>query len=138
MTRRAIAALLLTAACSSGGAAVIETGISPTRFVVEEHGERSVLELPGRPVYACGLPRFLTWAQPLRGQSITPGSRGFASVLVDGAPESLQALLVRNGWLQPAALDDEAQAALTERRGGWACASAQTPFDVMHTSVDAK
>lgn len=138
MTRHVVAALLLAVAYSSAGAAVIDTVISPTRFVVEESGERTVLELPGTPVYACGLQRFLTWAQPLKGQSINPGARGFASVLVDGAPESLQAMLVKNGWLQPAVLDDDVQAALTERRGGWACASAQAPFDVMHTSVDAK
>ncbi|MFM0415830.1 transglycosylase SLT domain-containing protein [Paraburkholderia aromaticivorans] len=138
MTRHVVAALLLTVAYSSAVAAVIETVISPTRFVVEDSGERTVLELTGTPVYACGLQRFLTWAQPLKGQSINPGPRGFASVLVDGAPESLQTMLVKNGWLQPAVLDDAAQAALTERRGGWACASAQAPFDVMHTSVDAK
>jgi hypothetical protein len=138
MTRRAVAALLLTAVCSSAGAAVIDTVTSPTRFVVDENGARSVLELPGKPVYACGLQRFLAWAQPLKGQSITPGPRGFASVLVDGAPESIQSLLVRSGWLLPAVLDDDAQAAMTERRGGWACATAQAPFDVMHTSVDAK
>ncbi|WP_312892986.1 lytic transglycosylase [Paraburkholderia podalyriae] len=138
MTRRAIVALVLAGACSSAGAAVIDAVISPTRFVVEERGARSVLEIPGTPVYACGLQRFLTWAQPLKGQSVATGAGGFASVLVDGTPESLQALLVSNGWLQPAVLDDDAQAALTERRGGWACASAQAPFEVMHTSVDAK
>jgi hypothetical protein len=138
MTRRAVAALVLTAACSSSGAAVIDTVISPTRYVVEENGERAVLELPGTPVYACGLQRFLSWAQPLKGQAVKTGTGGNASVVVDGTSQSLESLLVRNGWLRPISLDDEAQAALTERRGGWACASAQAPFDVMHTSVDAK
>ena len=138
MTRLAGAALLLCVACSSSVAAVIDTVISPTRFVVEDGSQRSLIELPGTPVYACGLKPFLAWAKRLQGQNIEPGKNGIASVTVDGAPESVQSLLVRSGWLQPTVLDDDAQAALTERRGGWACASAQAPFDVMHTSVDAK
>ncbi|MFL9912016.1 transglycosylase SLT domain-containing protein [Paraburkholderia sp. RL17-337-BIB-A] len=138
MTRLAVAALALAAACSGANAAVIDTVISPTQFVVAEGDQRSVVELPGTPVYACGLKPFLAWAQRLQGQDIEPGKDGFASVTVDGASESVQSLLVRSGWLQPAVLTDDAQAALTERRGGWACASAQAPFDAMRTSVDAK
>ncbi|BDC45300.1 transglycosylase SLT domain-containing protein [Paraburkholderia terrae] len=138
MSRYAVAALLLAAACSSSVAAVIDTVISPTKFVVEDGSQRSLIELPGTPVYACGLKPFLAWAQRLQGQNIEPGKKGFAAVAVDGTPESIQSLLIGSGWLQPAVMDDDAQAALAERRGGWACASAQAPFDVMHTSVDAK
>jgi hypothetical protein len=138
MTRGAIAALVLAAACSTSHGAVIDTVISPTQLVVEDGGQRSVIELAGTPVYACCLKPFLAWAQRLQGQTIEPGKDGFASVTVDGAPESVQGLLVRSGWLRPAVLSDDAQAALTERRGGWACASAQAPFDVMRTTVDAK
>jgi hypothetical protein len=138
MTNRFAAALVLAFVCASSHAAVIETVISPTSFVVEEGGQRSMLALAGTPVYACGLQPFLTWARPLLGQRVEPGTGGVATVAVDGTTETLQSLLVRNGWIQPAVLDDHAQAALTERRGGWACASAQTPFDVMHATVDAK
>jgi hypothetical protein len=40
--------------------------------------------------------------------------------------------------LRPSVLDDDAQTAMTERRGGWACAPAEVPFEAMHTSVDPK
>ncbi|WP_425497897.1 transglycosylase SLT domain-containing protein [Paraburkholderia ultramafica] len=129
---------MLAAASSPTSAAVIDTAISPTLFVVKDGGQRSIVELAGTPVYACGLKPFLAWAQRLQGQTIEPGKGGFASVTVDGEPDTLQRLLVRTGWLKPAVLTDDAQAALTERRGGWACASAQAPFEEMHTSVDAK
>jgi hypothetical protein len=138
MTRQAVAAFVLAAACSSSSAAVIDTVISPTQFVVADGGQRSVIGLAGTPVYACGLKPFLAWAQRLQGQNIEPGKDGFASVTVDGSSESVQSLLVRSGWLQPAVLTDDAQAAMTERRGGWACASAQAPFDAMRKSVDAR
>lgn len=138
MTRAAIAALVLATACSTSNGAVIDTVISPTRLVVSDGGQRSVIELPGTPVYACGLKPFLAWAKRLQGQNIEPGADGFASVAIDGTPQSVEELLVRSGWLRPAVLDDDAQAALTERRGGWACASAQAPFEAMRTSVDAK
>jgi hypothetical protein len=59
-------------------------------------------------------------------------------VIVDARDVPLDHLLVSKGWLQPATLDDEAQAAITEGRGGWACASATAPFELMHTSVDPK
>ncbi|MBN3754314.1 lytic transglycosylase domain-containing protein [Paraburkholderia sp. Tr-20389] len=138
MTNRFAAALVLALACASSRAAVIETVISPNSFVVEDGGQRTMLAFTGTPVYACGLQRFLAWAKPLIGQRVEPTNNGVASVVVDGATESLQSLLVRSGWLQPAVLDDQAQAALTERRGGWACASAQAPFDVLRATVDAK
>lgn len=138
MSKVAFAALAFVAACSGANAAVIDTVISPTQFVVADGGKRSVIELPGSPVYACGLKPFLEWANRLQGQTIEPGRDGFASVTIDGTPQSVEGLLVRSGWLRPAVLDDDAQAALTERRGGWACASAQAPFDAMRTSVDAR
>jgi hypothetical protein len=126
------------ATSSAASAALIDTVISPTQFVVVDGGQRSVVELAGTPVYACGLKPFLAWAQRLEGQTVEPGKGGFASVTIDGSPASVQSLLVRSGWLRPIVLDDDAQAAITERRGGWACASAQAPFDAMRTSVDAK
>jgi hypothetical protein len=138
MSRVAIAALVLVASWSIANAAVIDTVISPAQFVVEDGGHRSVVELSGTPVYACGLKPFLAWARRLQGQTIEPGPNGFASVTIDGAPQSVEELLVRSGWLQPVVLSDDAQVALTERRGGWVCASAQAPFDAMRISVDAK
>jgi Transglycosylase SLT domain len=133
-----VAAALFAALSEPASAALINTVISPTQFVVVEGGQRSVVTLPGTPVYACGLTPFLAWARRLEGQTVEPINDGFASVVVDGSPVSVQSLLVRSGWLRPAVLDDDAQAAITERRGGWACASAQAPFEAMRTSVDAK
>jgi Transglycosylase SLT domain len=58
--------------------------------------------------------------------------------MVDDRPVSIQSVLVQNGWLRPVELDDTAQAAIAERRGGWACASTETPFALMHNTVDPK
>jgi Transglycosylase SLT domain len=138
MIRGCVAVLLLAAFSSASSAAVIETVISPTQMVVTDGSRRSIVDLPGTPVYACGLKPFLTWATRLQGQSVEPGKDGAASVIIDGNTLSLEDLLIRSGWLRPASLGDDAQAALTERRGGWACATAQAPFDAMRTSVDAR
>ncbi|SAK57418.1 lytic transglycosylase catalytic [Caballeronia temeraria] len=119
-------------------AATIDSIISPTRVVLDDGTKRAIVELPGEPVYACGLKPFQSWATRFEGQAIESAADGSVAVAIDGAPVSLATLFVRAGWLRPAALTDDAQASMTERRGGWACASAQAPFDAMHTSVDPK
>jgi hypothetical protein len=119
-------------------AATIEEIISPTQFVVSSSGQRTILDIEGTPVYACGMKPFQSWAQRLEGQAVEMGQGGTPTVKVDGAPVSLLAILVSGGWVQPGVLSDDAQAAMTERRGGWACASTQAPFDAMHSTVDPK
>jgi hypothetical protein len=119
-------------------AATIDTVISPTRLVVDDSGSRSLLVLNGEPVYACGMHPFSAWAARLEGQVIVAADHSVPTVVVDGTAVSLEKILVRSGWIKPASLDDDAQAAMTERRGGWACSSAQAPFNAMHTSVDPK
>ncbi|AME28713.1 transglycosylase SLT domain-containing protein [Burkholderia sp. PAMC 26561] len=134
-TLLAAALLLVGSACN---AATIEEIISPTQFVVSSAGQRTILDIDGIPIYACGMKPFQSWAQRLDGQSLEMGQGATPTVNVDGAPVSLLAILVRGGWVQPSVLTDDAQAAMTERRGGWACASAQAPFDAMHSTVDPK
>ncbi|WP_321794647.1 transglycosylase SLT domain-containing protein [Caballeronia sp. J97] len=135
---KALLAACLTLAGIGAHAATIDSIISPTRVVVDDGTKRAIVELPGEPVYACGLKPFLAWAGRFEGQTIEPASNGVAAVFVDGSPVSLASLFVRAGWLRPADLNDDAQASMTERRGGWACATAQAPFEAMHTSVDPK
>ena len=119
-------------------AATIGSIISPTRVVIDDGAKRAIVELPGEPVYACGLKAFLSWASRFEGQTVESAADGAAAISIDGAPVSIATLFVRAGWLRPAVLTDDAQASMTERRGGWACASAQAPFEAMHTSVDPK
>jgi hypothetical protein len=137
MTKGFVAATLLLVG-SACHAATLEEIISPTQFVVSSAGHRTILDIDGTPVYACGMKPFQSWAQRLEGQSLEMGQGGTSTVNVDGTPVSLLAILVRGGWVQPGVLTDDAQAAMTERRGGWACASAQAPFDAMHSTVDPK
>jgi hypothetical protein len=137
MSKAICVALLLGLTSLAQGATIVEV-ISPTHIVVADGGHRAVLSFAGRPVYACGLKPFLAWSQRLIGQSIEVGPASTATIVLDRTPISVPTLFGRGGWLQPAALDDETQAAITERRGGWACASAQAPFDVMHSSVDPR
>ena len=129
--------VVLSFASLATHAATIEAVISPTSFVSVEQGVRTIVNLPGKPVYACGMAPFNAWAARIEGQTVAMGD-GAPNVSIDGLPVPLDKLLVRSGWLRPAVMDDDAQAAITERRGGWACASAQAPFDAMHTSVDPK
>jgi hypothetical protein len=130
--------LVIAAMSCAAHAATIDTVISPTRLVVVDQGSRSVLVLHGDPVYACGMPAFTAWAARLDGQTVAATDHSVPTVVVDGIAVSLEKILVRSGWIRPASLDDDAQAAMTERRGGWACSSAQAPFNAMHTSVDPK
>jgi hypothetical protein len=103
---------------------VIERFVSPDYVVTRDQAKhtRQLIHLAGKPVYFCGLNAFASWSAKLTGQSTDP--------------KTLDQLLVRDGWIQPSTLDDDAQAAITERRGGWACASAQEPFVLMHSTVD--
>lgn len=119
-------------------AATIGSIISPTRVVIDDGAKRAIVEFTGEPVYACGLKPFLSWASRFEGQTVESAADGTVGISIDGAPVSIATLFVRAGWLRPAVLTDDAQASMTERRGGWACASAQAPFEAMHTSVDPK
>lgn len=117
-------------------AATIAEVISPTNIVLAQGNARSLATLDGKPVFWCGLKAFETWATPLLGQQVASNPDAGITVTVDAHDVSLEQLLVSKGWLQPVVFDDDAQAAMTEGRGGWACASAATPFELMHNSVD--
>ncbi|SAK73777.1 lytic transglycosylase catalytic [Caballeronia pedi] len=134
---KAWAVACLSAIAFGAHAATIDSIISPTRIVLDDGTMRAIVELPGEPVYACGLKPFLAWANRFDGQTVEATAGGIA-INIDGSPISLESLFVKAGWLRPATLTDDAQASITERRGGWSCASAQAPFDAMHTSVDPK
>jgi hypothetical protein len=134
---KAWAAACLSAIAFGAHAATIDSIISPTRIVIDDGIKRALVELPGEPVYACGLKPFLAWANRFEGQSVEATASGVA-ISIDGSAASLESVFVKAGWLRPAYLTDDAQASITERRGGWSCASAQAPFDAMHTSVDPK
>ena len=92
----------------------------------------------GTPVLYCGLNAFTSWASAFVGQSISSDSDAGITVDVQSRAVGLRELLIHNGWLQPARLDDDAQAAIAERRGGWACAPTTAMFQAMHTSIDPK
>jgi hypothetical protein len=131
--------IALNFAHAAGAAAMtIASVISPASIVLAEGNTRNVAQLDGKPVFYCGLDAFTTWAAPLVGQAVSSTPESGITVTVDSRPVSLDTLLVSKGWLQPAHLDGEAQAAIAEGRGGWACASAVTPFELMHASVDPK
>lgn len=134
---KAWALACMSAIAFGAHAATINSIISPTRIVLNDGTKRAIVELPGEPVYACGLKPFLAWANRFDGQAVEATAGGVA-INIDGSLVSLESLFVKAGWLRPATLTDDAQASITERRGGWSCASAQAPFDAMHTSVDPK
>jgi hypothetical protein len=135
---KALLSVCLLAMGSTCHAMTIDEVISPTQYVVSEAGQRTILKIAGIPVYACGIKPFMSWAQRFQGQDVEIAQGGVLMVKVDNTAVSLESILVRSGWIQPSVLNDNAQTAMTERRGGWACASAQAPFDAMHTSVDPK
>lgn len=137
MSKALIAACFALSALGAH-AATIGSIISPTRVVIDDGAKRAIVEFTGEPVYACGLKPFLSWASRFEGQTVESAADGTVGISIDGAPVSIATLFVRAGWLRPAVLTDDAQASMTERRGGWACASAQAPFEAMHTSVDPK
>jgi hypothetical protein len=119
-------------------AVTISEVISPVSYVIADGSTRRMVTLDGAPVLYCGLDAFQLWAAPLVGQPIQSNRDVGITVRVDSHDVALRELLVRDGWLKPVDLDDEAQAAIAEARGGWACAATTAPFDAMHTSVDPK
>lgn len=131
-----VAALLLHVELA--GASTIAEVISPTSVVLAQGNVRTIASFDGKPVFWCGLKAFENWAMPLVGQPIASSPDAGMTVSVDARDVSLEHLLVSKGWLQPVVLDDDAQAAIAEGRGGWACSSATAPFEVMHKSVDPK
>ncbi|RQZ67493.1 transglycosylase SLT domain-containing protein [Burkholderia sp. Bp9004] len=118
--------------------AVIARVISPVSIVIQDGATRQVAMLPGKPVYYCGLDAFIEWASPLIGQTVRNSREAGITVSIDGRDVALDDLFIDRGWLQPLVLDDGAQAALAERRGGWACSRAVVPFELLHTNVDPK
>jgi hypothetical protein len=140
VTKRVFLSLSLAvfAHCSVAASANIERVISPTSLVLGSAGARNVATFDGKPVFYCGLQAFTAWAAPLVGQRVSSTPDAGITVAIDSRDTPLEQLLVSQGWLQPSQLGDDVQAAMTEGRGGWACASATTPFELMHSSVDPK
>jgi hypothetical protein len=133
--------VLMSLACGladAGEGPHIVQMISPDVLVLAQGEKAGIKEIAGTPVYYCGLDAFKRWADPLLHQRVYEDDDGNLDVMVDNRPVSLKSLLVDNGWLQPVELDDDAQAAVTERRGGWNCASTELPFALMHRTVDPK
>ncbi|WP_175719059.1 transglycosylase SLT domain-containing protein [Burkholderia anthina] len=130
------AAMALASTCAES--AVIAQVISPVSVVIQDGQTRQVAMLPGKPVYYCGLDAFVQWASPLIGQTVRSSPSTGVTVSIDGRDVALDDLFIERGWLQPLVLDDGAQAALAERRGGWACSRAVVPFELLHTNVDPK
>ncbi|MBN3776554.1 lytic transglycosylase domain-containing protein [Burkholderia sp. Ac-20345] len=131
-----VAAIALASAYAQS--AVISQVISPVSVVIQDGSTRQVASLPGKPVYYCGLDAFIEWASPLIGQTVRSSPDTGITVSIDGRDVALDDLFIDRGWLQPLVLDDGAQAALAERRGGWACSRAVVPFELLHTNVDPK
>lgn len=140
-------ALMMPFACAcafaAGAAAdatvpMIADILSPDSVVLERDGKKALTPISGKPVYFCGMSTFIRWAKPLLGQAVYTDASNTLDVLIDSQPVALKKVLVRAGWLQPKELDDDAQAAITEHRGGWNCANTQVAFDLMHSTVDPK
>lgn len=139
MVKRSLAFLAMSALVAGAvHAASIAQFISPDSLVLASQGARELASLDGKTVLYCGLAPFNAWASPLVGQGVRSTPAQGMTVSVDARDVSLASLMVRSGWLQPDELDDDVQAAIAEGRGGWACAKAETPFVLMHTSVDPK
>ncbi|WP_116124157.1 transglycosylase SLT domain-containing protein [Paraburkholderia sp. BL6669N2] len=138
MSKRSALGLLIAVFLPVAHAATIEEVISPTSVVLANGTARTIAAIDGKPVFYCGLQAFESWAAHLVGQPVGSNPETGITVAVDARGVSLARLLVSKGWLQPPTLDEEAQAASTERRGGWACAGAVAPFEIMHSSVDPK
>ncbi|SIT34866.1 Lytic transglycosylase catalytic [Paraburkholderia ribeironis] len=135
---RLILSAMLSAIAHLASASTIAEVISPTNVVLVHGNARVLASFDGKPVFWCGLRAFESWAAPLVGQPVASSPDIGITVSVDAHDVPLERLLVSKGWLQPVALDDDAQAAIAEGRGGWACASVTAPFELMHTSVDPK
>lgn len=138
MIKRVVLSVAVAIASAHAQSAVIAQVISPVSVVIQDGSTRKVAMLPGKPVYYCGLDAFVEWASPLIGQTVRSSPDAGITVSIDGRDFALDDLFIDRGWLQPLVLDDGAQAALTERRGGWACSRAVVPFELLHTNVDPK
>ncbi|WP_153949999.1 transglycosylase SLT domain-containing protein [Cupriavidus sp. U2] len=138
MIKRLAASLLIPCASVAANAATIEAVISPNAIVVNADGQARVHTLEGKPVLYCGLDAFLGWSARLLGVHIEPGAEQGPTVTLAGKMVPIARLFVREGWLRPVNLDDAAQEALAERRGGWACAPKTEPFVQMGNRVDPK
>jgi hypothetical protein len=138
MSSRLLLSFALAASCVSANAVTLLQVISPVSYAIADTNDRRVVSLDGKPVFYCGYNAFAAWARPLVGQPVASTPQAGMTVTIDGREVSLERLMIARGWLQPSVLDDDAQAAITEGRGGWACASAATPFELMHTVVDPK
>ncbi|WP_454056681.1 lytic transglycosylase [Cupriavidus sp. Marseille-Q8015] len=119
-------------------AASIEAVVSPNAIVVRAEGRARVHTLEGKPVLFCGLDAFLGWASRLLGAQIEAGADDGPVVTLDGKPVPIARLFAREGWLRPAVLNDAAQEAIAERRGGWACAPKTEPFAQMGERIDPR
>ena len=138
MIKRVVLSVAVAIASAHAQSAVIAQVISPVSVVIQDGSTRKVAMLPGKPVYYCGLDAFVEWASPLIRQPGRSSPDAGITVSIDGRDVALDDLFIDRGWLQPLVLDDGAQAALTERRGGWACSRAVVPFELLHTNVDPK
>jgi hypothetical protein len=138
VSKRLVIAILCAVHLPVASAAVISQVISPNSIVVESGKARAVAEFGGEPVLYCGLQAFKRWAAPLVGQVVRATPIAGLSVTIAMRDVPLEPLLVAAGWIEPTVLDDDAQAAIAEGRGGWACAGPVAPFRLMHTSVDPK
>ena len=138
MKRLLFIASLALGVASVHAATTISNVISPVSVVISSGKAREVVTLPGKPVFFCGLQPFIEWAAPLVGQPVRSAPDTGITVTIDGRDVSLEQLLADRGWLQPPVLSDDAQAAVTEGRGGWACAPTVAPFELLQTSVDPK
>lgn len=137
MTKFGVATLLALTVYGAG-AQTIEAMVSPTALVVRDGAAARVVTLPGKPVLYCGLNPFLGWSARLIGATLRSAPGREPMVEANGQSLPLVALLARDGWLRPEHLDDAAQVALVERRGGWACAPKTEPFAQMSTTVDPR
>jgi hypothetical protein len=115
-------------------AASIVEAVSPTAFVVQTEAEKRILLIDGSPVLYCGLAAFHQWAARIVGAPVERTPAG-VEVAFNGERVELQSLLVDGGWLRSATLTDGAQAAITERRGGWDCAPKAEPFVALSDKV---
>jgi len=120
---------------SGAYAATIVEIVSPTTYLVHTETDKRVLLINGSPVLYCGLDAFHQWAARLVGAPVERTAAGI-EVKFNGERVALQSLLVDRGWLRPTVLTDGAQAAITERRGGWDCAPKAEPFVALSDKVD--
>jgi hypothetical protein len=131
------AAFLLMLAATGAGAQTVEAMVSPTTLIVRDGGGARIVSLPGKPVLYCGLDPFLGWSARLLGAAVRLDSVGQPAVVIgEGRLVPLSTLMARDGWLRPEQLNDAAQVALVERRGGWACAPKTEAFAQMSARVD--